>query len=200
MKNPKTSSLLEQIPNMLTTINLLMGVLAILLMVGGGFPNAQKTACAMIFIGAIADALDGKAARLLNAQSDFGKQLDSFADSITFGLAPVAVLYSFKPLQKSLLVLVAMAVYTMAGVFRLARFNLGDFSDYFLGLPITAAGALTAMYGLLLSFTIDFYGAELSSFTAFLLFTLSGFMISTLRVPRPRLNLPWKQSTNTEKE
>lgn len=174
----------QHLPNILTSVNLMMGVLSIFLMVGDFSSATRRIACIFILVGVVADALDGKVARILNAESDFGKQLDSFADSITFGLAPMVVLYSFEQLQNSFILLVALVVYTMAGVFRLARFNLGDFTDFFLGLPITAAGAMTAMYALFLSFTVDIFGAELSPFTAFILFVLSGFMVSTVRVPR----------------
>lgn len=181
----KQNRFLHHLPNLLTTTNLLMGVFATLLMVGADAPRKRVTACIFILIGGLADALDGKCARLFNAESDFGKQLDSFADIITFGVAPVSVIYSFTPLQESRVLLIALAIYVIAGVYRLARFNLGDFTHYFLGLPITIAGILTALYGMFISYTLHFYGDELAPFTAFILFVLAGFMVSTIEVPRP---------------
>lgn len=188
----------QSIPNLLTVTNLIMGILSILLMVGEVSANTRRAACAMILIGVIADALDGKMARCLDAESEIGKQLDSFADCITFGLAPMVVLYSFEELQGSLILMLAFVVYPMAGVFRLARFNLGDFKDFFLGLPITAAGAISALYTLFLSFTVHFYGSELAPFTALILFILAGFMISTLRIPRIEIILRRKFMSATE--
>ncbi|HHX71062.1 MAG: CDP-alcohol phosphatidyltransferase family protein [Miniphocaeibacter sp.] len=174
----------EQLPNTLTTINLTMGILAIFLLIGDFTVNTRRISCLLIFVGMVADALDGKVARALGVDSEMGKQLDSFADSITFGLAPMIILYSFKELQTHNVLFLAIIIYPLAGVYRLARYNLGDFSDFFLGLPITAAGSIVALYCLLLSFSINIFGNELAPFTALIIFILSGLMVSTVSVPR----------------
>lgn len=185
MKKKKTiSKWKEQLPNTLTTINLTMGILAIFLLIGDFTVNTRRISCLLIFVGMVADALDGKVARALGVDSEMGKQLDSFADSITFGLAPMIILYSFKEFQTHNVLFLAIIIYPLAGVYRLARYNLGDFSDFFLGLPITAAGSIVALYCLLLSFSINIFGNELAPFTALIIFILSGLMVSTVSVPR----------------
>lgn len=183
-KKKSVSKWKEQLPNTLTTINLTMGILAIFLLIGDFTVNTRRISCLLIFVGMVADALDGKVARALGVASEMGKQLDSFADSITFGLAPMIILYSFKELQTHNILFLAIITYPLAGVYRLARYNLGDFSDFFLGLPITAAGSIAALYCLFLSFSINIFGNELAPFTALIVFILSGLMISTVSVPR----------------
>ena len=194
----KGMGLIESLPNIMTTINILMGISAILLTIGEFNFKTQKLACIFILIGVFADALDGKLARLLNAESEFGKQLDSFADSITFGIAPMAVLFSYPQLQGNLVLLISLIIYPLAGIFRLARFNLGDFRNYFLGLPITAAGAIVALYNFLLFYRIYVFGDELPPFTAFLLFSLSALMISSIEVPKISLAHIFKKKVKTE--
>ncbi|NLY53129.1 MAG: CDP-diacylglycerol--serine O-phosphatidyltransferase [Firmicutes bacterium] len=176
----------HHLPNLLTMINAVMGILAIFLLVGGVAP--VRTACALVFVGALADALDGKIARFWNVESALGKQLDSFADSITFGLVPAAILYAFPPLRQHQLLLPLLISYATAGFFRLARFNLGDFSDYFLGLPITAAGCIVSLYAII----IDAYApiassSHLLATTAILLAVLSGLMVSRIKIKRPQI-------------
>jgi CDP-diacylglycerol--serine O-phosphatidyltransferase len=97
-----------------------------------------------IFAAALFDRFDGKIARRLKIESAFGKQLDSLCDIISFGAAPVLLmyqglfhLYGFAGIAFSL-------IYIACGVIRLARFNLSANRNYFTGLPITAAGVITA--------------------------------------------------------
>ena len=72
------------IPNLITALNMLCGVFAVLLAIAGRIDIAPL----FIFLGAVLDFLDGFLARILKQQSELGKQLDSLADIITFGLAP----------------------------------------------------------------------------------------------------------------
>lgn len=175
----------QYLPNALTITNMLMGMLAIFLLLGT--TATRKSTCGFVLVGALADACDGSLARFLGAESALGKQLDSLADSITFGLAPAAILYSFPTLRQDLWMLPIMVIYAMAGCFRLARFNLGDFSDHFLGLPITAAGCMVVIYALLLDnlqVQANFAPGVVKVVTAILLLGLSLAMVSRVKIKR----------------
>ena len=81
----------KHIPNTLTLANLFCGILAIKI----GFSEHYCLAGFLVILGAFFDFFDGFAARLLKVQGELGKQLDSFADMVTFGVAPGVVMYSF---------------------------------------------------------------------------------------------------------
>ncbi|TGV16823.1 CDP-diacylglycerol--serine O-phosphatidyltransferase, partial [Mesorhizobium sp. M00.F.Ca.ET.186.01.1.1] len=81
----------KSLPNMLTVSNLFLGVLAIILAFRGD--HYVDYAAITVIIGMLADGLDGRVARMLNAQSEFGKELDSLSDVITFGIAPAFIMY-----------------------------------------------------------------------------------------------------------
>ncbi len=76
-----------RLPDLLTTTNLSCGVASILLASQGQL----TAACGLVFIGALFDVLDGLAARALGGGSELGKQLDSLADMVTFGVAPLVI-------------------------------------------------------------------------------------------------------------
>lgn len=83
--------LLKYLPNTITCLNLLSGSVAVIL----AFRDDFDMALAMIVLAAVFDFLDGLAARLLHAYSDIGKELDSLADTVSFGLAPSLILYNY---------------------------------------------------------------------------------------------------------
>lgn len=120
------------IPSAITSLNLIAGFTAI--MIGDFFWSPIILLMSFVF-----DSLDGLVARLLNAQSEFGKQLDSIADVVSFGVAP-AYLYSlYSPDQENLLYTIsAISFIVVCGAIRLAKFNIMPSLPYFLGLPIPA--------------------------------------------------------------
>ncbi len=131
-------------PNIVTLLGLMSGVFAILLSIRDDniFVSAMLLVLAVIF-----DLLDGKVARLLNATSEFGVQLDSLCDSISFGVAPAIVVYMWLDKPFGRLGILITFLYIACGVLRLARFNVlaGKVSsDYFTGLPIPAAAGFIA--------------------------------------------------------
>ncbi|MFW5656740.1 MAG: CDP-alcohol phosphatidyltransferase family protein [Bacteroidota bacterium] len=145
---------MKQIPNLLTSINILIGCIAITL----AFQNNVLTASYLIFLAAFIDFLDGFMARKLNAISDFGKVLDSLADVISFGVTPAVIMYrmlnmaltnqnpTFSEETATLLDNVNLYGAYLLVVFaaiRLARFSTSE-SDgrFFVGLP-TPAMAIT---------------------------------------------------------
>lgn len=135
-KPPKGFYLL---PNMLTTLSMFLGFLAIVWADQGRFQAAGLA----ILVSALMDSLDGKVARLTNTASEFGVQYDSLADLVAFGLAPAFLLWHW---QLSVLGRVGVAgafIYTACGALRLARFNISTSSigkRFFIGLPIPAGG------------------------------------------------------------
>jgi len=158
---------ISMLPNMLTLANAACGLLAInkgidALVQGDDDPELfyrkMEVSCLLILLAMILDALDGKVARLTRSFSDFGAQLDSFADAITFGVAP-ALLAKILIEHEGPLVgydgsprlhFAAAATFTLMAILRLTRFNLEtesdeDSHDSFSGLPSpAAAGAVTS--------------------------------------------------------
>jgi CDP-diacylglycerol--serine O-phosphatidyltransferase len=155
------------LPNLLTLGNSFCGLLAIAKGIDaltfsqtdpGLFYTKMESACWLIFIGQLFDALDGKVARMVGGSSLFGAQLDSFSDMLSFGVAPallakILIEHEASKLGYSVhlrLDFVAAAVFAIMAILRLARFNLETEPDesshqFFKGLPSPgAAGALCA--------------------------------------------------------
>jgi CDP-diacylglycerol--serine O-phosphatidyltransferase len=134
------------IPNAFTAVSMLFGVYAFTLAAKGEL----ELAAWMILWGVLLDKLDGTAARLFNATSEFGVQYDSFADFVVFGIAPAALLYfALTPPGNTdifTVPLVVSGVFIIANSARLARFNVdaGEDDGVFTGIPTTLVGALLA--------------------------------------------------------
>lgn len=132
--------MLKHIPNALTCCNLICGAIAAMFAFRADYP----TALALIVCGAVFDFFDGFAARLLHVSSPVGKELDSLADVVTFGVAPAAIVYALLREQlgdASFLPYFAFLIAAFSAL-RLAKFNLDTRqTDTFIGLP-TPANAL----------------------------------------------------------
>jgi len=96
----------------------------------------------MIFLAAVLDSADGYIARKLKMISSIGRELDSLADVISFGLAPIMLLFSH--IGENILTILCGFVYLACGALRLARFNVYGSKEFFEGLPIPAAAILTS--------------------------------------------------------
>jgi CDP-diacylglycerol--serine O-phosphatidyltransferase len=164
---------MKQIPNLFTLLNLFAGCMAIVCIMQTGLtisvdPNGEnlvvipeKIYMASILIGAAAliDFLDGFVARLLKAPSELGRQLDSLADAVSFGVAPGLIAYQFlrlsyaqqtDGLDVNMVWLLPAFILPCAGAYRLARFNIDlSQSHGFKGVPIPAAGLLFASFPLI---------------------------------------------------
>lgn len=137
----------KHIPNFITLLNLCSGAISVLFALGGDL----KLAGAMIILAAVFDFFDGFAARLLNVKSSIGKELDSLADMVSFGLAPGFIMYMLLaeanpwPLLDWNGILIFPLVSLLIPAFsalRLAKFNIDDRQEtVFFGLP-TPANAL----------------------------------------------------------
>ncbi|QQE74645.1 CDP-diacylglycerol--serine O-phosphatidyltransferase [Brevibacillus composti] len=137
----------KSLPNMLTVSNLFLGIVAIILAFQGN--QYVEYAAITVIIGMLMDGLDGRVARMLNAQSEFGKELDSLSDVITFGVAPAFIMYVVALQDLHLIGIFVTAVFPICGALRLARFNVqAGVPGYFIGLPITAAGGVLATLAL----------------------------------------------------
>ncbi len=131
------------LPNLLTTAGLFAAFYSIVAALNAQF----ETAAIAIFIAMIADAFDGRIARLTNTESDFGAEYDSLADMVSFGVAPALLVYSWSLHSLGKFGWLAAFVYTAATALRLARFNtLLEVQDkrYFQGLSSPAAAGTVA--------------------------------------------------------
>lgn len=129
------------IPNSITTLALLSGFYSIIASTNGDYEKAIYA----IFLAALLDGLDGRAARLLNAQSPFGEQFDSLSDMLSFGVAPAMLVYSWALAPLGRIGLACAFIFTACAAFRLARFNvqIGVVDKrYFIGLASPLAAIL----------------------------------------------------------
>ena len=168
---------IRSIPNLFTLLNLFFGVLAIISALqtntiimyidedySTSFNIPEKLTLAGIFIiiAAVVDFLDGFVARMLNASSEMGKQLDSLSDVVSFGVAPSVIIYQLlklsfareeNGLEISVFWLLPAIILACAAAYRLAKFNLSTDQQFsFKGVPVPAAGLLVASFPLILHF------------------------------------------------
>jgi len=178
--------MVRQIPNILTSLNLLCGCVAVLFAVSGDLVAATV----FVFFGIIFDFFDGLAARSLKVQSEVGLQFDSLADIITSGLAPGLVMVQllsrsltgdyfavtevfstpgWNPSISSLLPLTGLLIVVASG-YRLAKFNVDTRqTDSFIGLPTPANALLILSFALILELQPANWSATIILNTWFLL-------------------------------
>lgn len=135
------------LPNLFTVSSIFCGFYGAVTAAGATGPDDLYRACIAILFAMVFDSVDGRVARLTRTQSDFGVQMDSLADVISFGAAPALVAWHWGLDAFGTVGLLACFVYTACGAIRLARFNVmaaaeSGPSSYFLGLPIPAAAGL----------------------------------------------------------
>lgn len=129
------------IPNIITAGNLFCGLFAIFFAI---YDNALLAVC-LVFLGMFFDFLDGKIARLTGTVSKMGGYLDSFADVITFGVAPVIITYFVCPQEYRQEILLFFFLYAVCGISRLIRYTFNTKiikGETFFGLPIPAAAGI----------------------------------------------------------
>jgi CDP-diacylglycerol---serine O-phosphatidyltransferase len=138
------------IPSLLTLANLAAGVVAILMAANGRYTSA---AWAIIF-GICMDMMDGRIARWMGATSQFGLELDSLADVVTFGIAPGILMYQLALADMGRPGYMIAIFFAMTAALRLARFNLraqqatpaAEPTSHFIGLPVPAAAGILASF------------------------------------------------------
>jgi len=197
------STIFFWVPNAITAMNLVCGSLSVFFAIDGQL----GWAAVFIFAAAVFDFLDGFSARLLKAYSAIGKELDSLADMVSFGLAPAAMVFTMLQLTlfgkiqliqniegnfSQWLLLFTSLVIPVAGAFRLAKFNTDDRqSEQFLGMPIPANAIFFASLGLILELgtKASIIPVILNKYTLLLsIFACSFLMVSEL----PMFNLKFK--------
>ncbi|MEB2776037.1 CDP-diacylglycerol--serine O-phosphatidyltransferase [Algoriphagus sp. D3-2-R+10] len=129
----------SHIPNAITLLNLLSGVIGIIWVINGNIVSGAY----FIILAAVFDFFDGFAARLLNVQGEIGKQIDSLADMVSFGVLPGMILFQMAQVNSNIVWLPYLTlIVPLLSAVRLAKFNLDTRqSDKFIGLP-TPANAL----------------------------------------------------------
>lgn len=174
------------LPNVITILGLFCGVYSIMLSVGSMNVKGDNFVFAayLLILAAFFDGIDGKVARMVNGTSDFGVQLDSLSDMVSFGVAPAILVYEWLLKGFGRLGIVAAFFFIASGALRLARFNVqsGKISNvYFVGLPIPAAAAFIATSVLFIyELNLDLTKAALSIFFLISIYVLAFLMVSTV--------------------
>ncbi|MCQ2362388.1 MAG: CDP-diacylglycerol--serine O-phosphatidyltransferase [Acidaminococcaceae bacterium] len=162
------------VPNSISGLSLVFGIISIFNAFEGNFFRASI----LIILAVCADACDGRAARLLHCQAEFGVQLDSLCDLASFGVAPAVLIYQYSLHELGLVGQVVAALYAFWGAMRLARFNVNTsvVHGYFQGMPIPAGACFLATYVL--------SGLQFPSLAvAVMTFVLGIILYSTVKFP-----------------
>ena len=170
------------LPNILTLAGVCLGISSIKFSIDGNF----NLAVTLILFAAILDALDGRIARLIKGTSEFGKELDSLTDFVSFGIAPVFILYFWELNNYGKLGWAITLIYSVCCVLRLARFNLTKISEteiwknnFFEGVPSPAGGLLILM-PLIYELTSLDIGLEIKKFTPYLTVLIAILLVSKI--------------------
>ena len=170
------------LPNILTLGGVCLGISSIKFSIDGNF----SLAVVFILLAAILDALDGRIARLIKGTSEFGKELDSLTDFVSFGIAPVFILYFWQLNNYGKLGWAITLIYSVCCVLRLARFNLTNIdkkqiwkNNYFEGVPSPAGGILILLP--LVYELADFnFNFNLKNFTPYFTVLISILLVSKI--------------------
>jgi len=200
---------MKQIPNLFTLLNLFLGCIAIVFALQTqsyyfymtsdfstaiSIPESLSIAGLLLFGAALVDFLDGFVARLFNASSEMGKQLDSLADVVSFGAAPGVILYQLlrlsymrqeNGLSVSIVFLLPAFIVSCAAAYRLAKFNLDDSQKYsFRGVPTPAVGLFVASLPLIQHFGggyLDINNILITNWTLYAIILITSWlMVSNL--------------------
>jgi len=165
-----------------------MGLLSIVYTINGQFEIAGW----LILVALLFDGSDGHIARLTKSASNFGKELDSLADVVTFGVAPAVLVYRSVLHNYQHIGAFIVTVYAITGALRLARYNIqsGSVVKSFTGLPIPGAGCLVAAIVLMkMKYETPLIEAYLPPFMAALMIALAFLMVSRIIYPKQEIFL-----------
>jgi CDP-diacylglycerol--serine O-phosphatidyltransferase len=197
---------MKNIPNLFTLLNLVFGCIAIIFILQPGesimnfngedwkvyLPEKVQWGAFFIFMAAVVDFLDGFVARIMKADSEMGKQLDSLADVVSFGVAPGMIMYqmlrlsfAYEPdgLDTSFYNLLPAILLPAATAWRLARFNIDPGQKYgFKGVPAPAGGLVIASIPMIALY--NYFGVQEFLLNKWVLYVIIGLvsylMVSTL--------------------
>lgn len=166
----------SSIPNILTFGNLIFGLLSLLTTFHGNY----KLSVIFILLAGLMDRYDGQVARMLQVSSELGKQLDSLADLVSFGVAPSILIFNlYDFISLGYIGYVCFLIFPVAGAYRLARYNSSKFDNVYTGIPITLAGMLVSLYALL---TLN--SPHNFPLTITIIFILSYLMVSKFQIKK----------------
>ena len=170
------------LPNILTLAGVCLGISSIKFSIDGNF----SLAVILILLAAILDALDGRIARLIKGTSEFGKELDSLTDFVSFGIAPAFILYFWELNNYGKLGWAITLIYSVCCVLRLARFNLTKIveteswkNNFFEGIPSPAGGLLILM-PLIYELANLNIGIDIKNITPFLTVLIAILLVSKI--------------------
>ena len=170
------------LPNVLTLIGVCLGISSIKFAMDGNFSYAVL----FLVVAAILDALDGRVARLIKGTSDFGKELDSLTDFVSFGIAPAFIIYFWELNKLGKIGWLIVLLFSVCCVLRLARFNLTKLekndewkNNFFQGVPSPAGGCLILLP---LIFQLSGFSSfiDLTSITPYFMVLISFLLISKI--------------------
>ena len=170
------------LPNILTLGGVCLGISSIKFSIDGNF----NLAVILILFASILDALDGRIARLIKGTSEFGKELDSLTDFVSFGIAPVLILYFWELNNFGKLGWAIALIYSVCCVLRLARFNLTKTdtdneqewkSNFFEGIP-SPAGGILILSPLIYELSDLTFNFNLRSFTPYITIFVALLLVS----------------------
>ncbi|MFC3087841.1 CDP-diacylglycerol--serine O-phosphatidyltransferase [Tabrizicola soli] len=182
---PRELLLLKLLPNLVSILALCSGLTAIRFAIAGNF------GLAILLIGTAAalDGLDGRLARMLRSESAIGAELDSLCDFVNFGVTPALVLYLWGLRAETSLGWIAVLVYAVCCMLRLARFNVGSRVEgepaektVFIGVP-SPAGAMLALVPMYLVLALDHAVVLPPQLVALWMVAIGALMISRVRTP-----------------
>ena len=175
------------LPNILTLGGVCLGISSIKFSIDGNF----SLSVTLILLAAILDALDGRIARLIKGTSEFGKELDSLTDFVSFGIAPVFILYFWELNSYGKLGWAIALIYSVCCVLRLARFNLTKNdsdqewkNNFFEGIP-SPAGGLIILIPLIYELSNLNLNLNLRFITPYLTIFIALLLVS--KIPTPSL-------------
>mgnify|MGYP006172065379 CR=1 FL=1 len=170
------------LPNILTLAGVCLGISSIKFAIDGNY----SLSVIFILVAAILDTLDGRIARLIKGTSDFGKELDSLTDFVSFGIAPVFILYFWELNNYGKLGWAITLMYAVCCVLRLARFNLTKISEqeswknnFFEGVP-SPAGGLLILTPLILELTEINFNYNIKSITPYFTILIAFLLVSKI--------------------
>lgn len=174
------------LPCIITYINMSLGAMAVFISMNHN-PINIRIATILVLVAGITDKLDGFAARKLGATSNFGKELDSLSDLVSFGIAPVVLWWNMNDGLLGLSEALVSLFFIGSGIFRLARYNVAKEEKYIMGLPITIAGMIMACKHLLdISYRLNLVGKNTINIENILIMAiLSILMVSSLKIKKP---------------
>lgn len=184
----------KHIPNAITLANLFLGSCAAVAVLDGQF----ITAFWLLFFAGLADWLDGGVARFLKVSSDIGKELDSLADVVSFGLVPGMILYVLliygqegtEAIRFSWTAAPAFLLTAFSG-YRLAKFNLDERqTDHFIGIATPAVTVFVV--GLMLTYHFDYFGLRELVINQWFLYTVIALFSWLLNSEIPMFSFKFK--------